>query len=164
MKKITTLSAYFSHSGNTQVIARQIHEKAGGDLFRIVSKDPYPAEYNAVVERARKELDRDYLPALKTTVADMDAYSRIFIGYPNWWGTVPRPVAAFLSAYDFSGKTIAPFCTHEGSGLGQSIDDIKKACPQSTVLEGIAIRGGDVRNAQGPVTAWLKDIDRIMDT
>lgn len=79
----------------------------------------------------------------------------IFLGYPNWWGTMPMAVFTFLKEYYLSGKTIVPFCTHEGSGLGRSISDIQKKCPQSTVFEGLAIRGGSVHNAQNEVVGWL---------
>jgi len=158
MKTGPALSAYFSHSGNTRIIARQIHETVGGDIFEIVPVDTYPADYDAVVEQAKKEKNARYLPCLKTKVMNMDPYSIVFIGYPNWWGTIPRPVATFLSEYDFSKKTIAPFCTHEGSGMGHSVADIRNACPQSTVLDGLAIRGGSVTHAGNEVTAWLREI------
>jgi len=155
MKK---LLAYFSHSGNTRVIANKIHEKVGGDIFEIVPVDPYPRDYDAVVERARKELSNDHRPKLKTAMVNMNAYTMVFVGYPNWWGTIPRPVAAFLEGNDFSGKAIAPFCTHEGSGLGRSVMDIKKLCPQATVHDGLAIRGGNVTNAQNEITGWLRKL------
>jgi flavodoxin len=158
MKKVSALTAYFSHSGNTREIAHQIHETVGGDVFEIVSVHPYPDDYNEVVEQARKELKKGYRPSLKTKVENMDSYNVVFIGYPNWWGTMPMPVFTFLEEYNFSGKTIAPFCTHEGSGMGRSVADIKKMCPQSTVLEGLTIRGGDVKNAQDEVSGWLREI------
>jgi flavodoxin len=82
----------------------------------------------------------------------------VFIGYPDWWGTIPAPVRTLLSDYDFSQKTIAPFCTHEGSGLGRSVSDISKLCPKSTVLEGVAIRGRDAKTAQNKVSEWLQEI------
>ena len=91
----------------------------------------------------------------------MDSYNVVFVGYPNWWGTIPMPVATFLSEYDFSGKDIVPFCTNEGSRFGQSITDIKKLCPKSTILNGLAIRGGDVRNAQSKVSEWLRELEMI---
>jgi flavodoxin len=153
-KKI--LIAYFSHSGNTRVIANQIHESVGGDIFEIVTVNRYPGDYDEVVEQARKELREEYTPELKTKVENMESYNVVFVGYPNWWGTMPRPIATFLSAYDFSGKTIAPFCTHEGSGLGRSATDIKELCPQSTILDGLAVRGRDVKKAQKEVSEWLR--------
>ena len=158
MKKSSVLSAYFSHSGNTRAIAEMIYKNAGGNIFEIVSVDPYPADYDAVVEQAKKELDTEFRPRLKTKVTDMDSYTTVFVGYPNWWGTMPRPVAAFLSEYDFAQKTIAPFCTHEGSGLGRSVKDIRKLCPAATVLDGLAIRGGSVNHAQDAVAGWLREI------
>ena len=155
-KKI--LVAYFSYSGNTREIADQIHKSVSGDIFEIQSVKPYPDDYDAVVKQARQELKSGEKPALKTKVENIKPYDLVFIGYPNWCGTIPAPIMAFLSQYDFSGKTIAPFCTHEGSGLGRSAADILLFCPQSTVLDGIAIRGSDVKTAQNKLSEWLQKI------
>ena len=155
------LVAYFSHSGNTRVIATQIRESVGGDIFEIVAVDPYPSDYDAVLEQARKELREEYRPELKTKVENMESYEVVFVGYPIWWGTIPMPVATFLSEYDFSRKTIVPFCTHEGSSLGRTVTDITKLCPQSTILDGLAVRGGDIKNAQNEVSEWLHEIGMI---
>lgn len=155
-KKI--LIAYFSHSGNTREIAKQIHKNTGGDIFEIQAVQPYPTDYDTVVDQARRELDSGYLPALKTKVGDIRQYDVIFIGYPNWWGTFPAPVKTFLTQHDLSGKTIVPFCTHEGSGLGRSVADISKLCAKSTVIEAIAIRGRTVKSAHGKVTEWLQKV------
>ena len=155
-KKI--LVAYFSHSGNTREIANQIHKSAGGDIFEIQSVKPYPHDYDAVVQQARQELDSGYKPTLKTKMENIKSYDLVFIGYPNWCSTVPAPVRTFLSEYDFSGKTLVPFCTHEGSGLGRSATDISKLCPKSTLLDGVAIRGRDVKTAQNKVSEWLEKI------
>ena len=152
------LVAYFSHSGNTREIANQIHKRAGGDIFEIQSVKKYPADYDAVVEQARKELDSGFKPELKTKVENIKSYDLVFIGYPVWWGTFPAPVKTFLSEYDFSGKTIAPFCTHEGSSLGRSAADISKLCPKSVLLNGAAIRGSVVKTAQNKVSEWLREI------
>ena len=152
------LVAYFSRSGNTREIANQIHKSVGGDIFEIQSVKPYPHDYDAVVQQVRQELESGYKPALKTKIENIKSYDLVFIGYPNWWGTVPAPVRTFLSEYDFSGKTIVPFCTHEGSGLGQSATDISKHCPKSTLLGGVAIRGRDVKTAQNKVSEWLQKI------
>ena len=152
------LVAYFSHSGNTREIANQIHKIVGGDIFEIQSVKPYPHDYDAVVEQARQELDSGYKPALKTKIENIKPYDLVFIGYPVWWGTFPAPVKTFLSEYDFSGKTIAPFCTHEGSSLGRSAADISKLCPKSALLNGVAIRGSVVKTAQNKVSEWLREI------
>jgi flavodoxin len=155
-KKI--LVAYFSHSGNTREIANQIYENVGDTIFEIQSVDLYPSDYDGVVEQAKKEMQSGYRPMLKTEIEDMESYEVVFVGYPNWWGTIPMPVATFLSKYNFSGKTIVPFCTHEGSRFGRSVTDITKLCPQSTILDGFAIRGRDIKNAQDEVSRWLREI------
>jgi len=152
------LVAYFSQTGNTKVIADQIHENIGGDIFEIKTVDPYPTDYNTLVDQAKKEQKENYRPKLATKVDNIDSYDIIFIGYPNWWGTMPMAVFGFLEQYNLSGKTIVPFCTHEGSALGQSVDDIKKTCPQSTILEGLAVRGKNVNNANKDVLNWLNKI------
>jgi flavodoxin len=150
------LVAYFSWGGNTREIAGQIHQKTGGGLFEIKTVSPYPKEYRPTVEAAKKEQEAGARPKLAEQVGGMDSYDVIFLGYPNWWGTLPMPVFTFLESYNFSGKTIIPFCTHEGSALGRSVSDIKKLCPQATVRDGLAIRGGKVKRAQDDVTAWLR--------
>ena len=152
---VKILVAYFSHSGNTREIANQIHGIVGGDIFQIEAVKPYPDNYDAVVERAGQELHSGYRPALKASIESIEPYDMAFIGYPNWWGTIPAPVRVFLTEHDFSGKKIAPFCTHEGSGLGRSVADISKLCPKSALLESAAIRGRDVKTAQNAVSEWL---------
>ncbi len=102
------LVAFFSHSGNTEAVANQIKEKVSSDLFEIKTVESYPADYNAVVDKAKKEQAADYRPILGTKV-DMDLYDVIFIGYPNWWGTTPMAIFSFFEEYDFSGKTIIAF-------------------------------------------------------
>jgi flavodoxin len=94
-------------------------------------------------------------------VADMDSYEVIYLGYPNWWGTMPMAVFTFLDSYDFSGKTIIPYCTHEGSGMGSSERDIKKLCPHAKVLSGLAIKGGTVGKADKDLANWLRKLDLI---
>ncbi|OGV51121.1 MAG: flavodoxin [Lentisphaerae bacterium GWF2_52_8] len=154
-KKI--LIAYFSHSGNTREIAKQIQKLTGGDIFEIQVVKPYPNEYNAVVEQAKKEINSGYKPELKNKVEDIGKYDVIFIGSPNWWSTIAPPVTAFLSCYDFSGKTIVPFMTHGGGGFGHSINDIKKLCLKSSILDGHAFQGSDVKKAQDEVAKWVHE-------
>ena len=154
MNKI--LTAYFSHSGNTRQIANQIHKSAGGDIFEIQSVKQYPYDYDAVVQEAKQELNSGNKPALKTKIENIGKYDLVIIGYPIWWSTFPAPVKTFLSNYDFSKKTIVPFCTHEGSGLGRSVTDIANLCPKSILLEGVAIWGRDVKAAQNKLSEWLR--------
>jgi flavodoxin len=153
-KKI--LIVYYSRTGNTRELANQIHKIVGGDILELQPVEPYPEDYEAAKERASQELKSDSKPALKTKVKDIWAYDVIFVGTPIWWGTMAAPVKTFLSQFDLSGKTIITFCTHEGSGLGRSVADISKLCPKSILLEGIAIRGSDVKTAQSKVSEWLQ--------
>lgn len=155
------LVVYFSHSGNTREIANQIYEKVGGDTFEIKTVNSYSSDYDTVVAQAKQEQQSGYKPELKEKVSNIDSYNVIFIGYPNWWGTMPMAVFTFLESYNFSGKTIIPFCTHEGSTLGRSVDDITKLCPKATILEGLAVRGGDVKKAHNDVAEWLSKIGMI---
>jgi flavodoxin len=170
MNQTKPLVAYFSRSGNnyvggrivdlpvgnTEVAATLIQELTGSDLFRIEPVQAYPSDYHEATEVAQQELARQARPALSGSVADMAGYGTVYLGYPNWWGTIPMAVATFLEAYDFSGKTIVPFCTHEGSGLGHSERDIQALCPRARVAPGLAIKGGNVQKAGKDIAAWLK--------
>ena len=155
------LVVYFSHSGNTRAIAKQIHGKVGGTLVEIETVQPYSRVHNEAVEQARKEVNEEAFPKLKTKIENMASYETVFLGYPNWWRTIPRPVATFLSENDFTGKSIAAFCTHGGGGLGRSISDIKKMCPRATVFDGLDVYESSVRNAEREVSAWLHKIGMI---
>lgn len=155
------LVAYFSHTGNTEVIAGMIAEQTGGDLFHVETTTVYPEEYNDLIAQARQEQDDDVRPELASSVADMVAYDTVFIGYPNWWGTMPMTMFTFLESYDFSGKTVVPFCTHEGSALGSSESDIAELLPDAELLDGLAVRGQTAQNRQDEareaVTDWLRE-------
>jgi len=154
------LVVYFSHSGNTREVANQIQKNIGGDIFEIQSEVPYSDDYDTVVAQAKKEIENNHNPALKSKVKNIESYDTIFIGSPCWWSTVAPPVKTFLLEYDLSGKTIVPFMTHEGSGLGKSVDDISKMCSKSNVLEGLAVRGGSVKNSQNKIIEWLNKIKK----
>ena len=142
--------------GNTEVIAKKIAALTGSELFHIEAVKPYPADYDESTEVAKIELGENARPELTASVPDFDAYDVIYLGYPIWWGVMPMPVLTFLESYNFSGKTIAPFCTHEGSGLGMSERYIRQACPQATVLPGLAIIGHLREKADQSLKDWLK--------
>jgi flavodoxin len=144
--------------GNTEVVANMIQKITGGVLFHIESVAAYPNDYKEATEVAKNELRAKARPKLTGQVENMGAYDVIFLGYPNWWGTMPMPVFTFLESYDFSGKTIVPFCTHEGSGLGHSEKDIAKACPKVTMLKGIAIHGTNASSANSNVSSWIDEL------
>ena len=145
-------------TGNTEVIAKMIQDMTGGDLFHIEAVHAYPKDYTETTDVAKEEFRTNARPKLTRHSGSMASYDVIFLGYPNWWGTMPMPVFTFLEESDYSGKTIFPFCTHEGSGLGRSVSDIRKMCPKSTVREGLAIRGGEVKNAKNEVSGWLGEL------
>ena len=167
------LIAYFSRAGenynvgylktgNTEVMAGYIHEGLpDSDVFRIEPVVPYPDKYEECKGVATKEQRENARPAVKSRVADIKAYDVIYIGYPIWWGTMPQIMLTFLDEHDLSGKTIIPFCTNEGSGFGRSVTDLKKRLPASKFLEGLAVRGSNVKNARKEVIAW---IDKTMKT
>jgi len=144
--------------GNTEIIANIIKEETKGDVFQIKTVDSYPEEYRDTTNQASKEQKANARPKLASHVDNMDDYDVIFLGYPNWWGTIPMPVYTFLEEYNFSGKAIIPFCTNEGSGMGSSKKDIASLCPNAKLLDGLAIRGGDVNSsdARKSVIAWIK--------
>ena len=142
--------------GNTEVIAKKIQAMTGSNLFEIDTIKDYPEDYTKSTNLAMKEKKEIARPVLTTTVENMESYDTIYLGYPNWWGTFPMAVFTFLESYDFSGKTIFPFCTHEGNGLGNSEWDIKELCPNAKVKNGIAIRGGSVNKADKEIISWLK--------
>ena len=152
------LVAYFSHTGNTRAIAGMIQEATGADVFEIVPANPYLESYGDVLARARQELKDSVMPELKSEVPDLAPYDVIFVGSPNWFNTIVPPVMTFLSGSDFSGKTIVPFMTHGGGGLGKSVQDIQRLAPGATVLEGRAFRGDAVEDAGEDVLAWLRGL------
>lgn len=144
--------------GNTQVIAEKIQQNTDADIFRIVPEIEYPLDYHECTEVAQKEKSSNARPKYKGNVANFDNYDVIYLGYPNWWGTMPMVVCTFLETHNFEGKTIHPFCTHEGSGMGNSESHIQKLCPNATVTKGLAITGSTVNNASADkaVANWIK--------
>jgi hypothetical protein len=143
--------------GNTEVIAKKIQALTGYDLFEIDTMKQYPIDYMETTRVAQRELDAEARPELTETIYNMDDYGVIYLGYPNWWGTFPMAVATFLESYNFAGKTIVPFCTHEGSGMG-CLSDIQMLCPEAVVVKGLAIRGGSVRSADEVVKSWIEKL------
>jgi len=160
-EKGQSLVLYFSHSGNTLALAERIHEQVGGDLAELKTANPYPPEYDTVVEQAKREQNDKYRPQLVTAFDNIDSYSVIFIGYPNWWGTMPMALFTFFEHYDLAGKVLVPFCTHEGSYLGRSVTDMQALAPRATILDGLAVRGKAVesRSAGNDVADWLADLN-----
>lgn len=142
--------------GNTEIAAGMIQKLTGADMFRIEQVQPYAKGYNECIEQAQADQRRDARPELKAYPESLEMYDTIYLGYPNYWSTMPMAVFTFLEHFDFTGKTIRPFCTHEGSGMGASERDIRRLCPGAQVEEGLAIRGCGVKSAEAEIADWLR--------
>ena len=152
------LILYFSHSGNTRRLAEQIHGRVGGDMVELKTVEPYPQDYDTVVDMAQKEQRSNARPQITTEIPNLDEYRTVYIGFPNLWGTMPMPFFTFLEKYNLGDRNVIPFCTHEGSRFGRSESDLKKLCPQAHLLKGFEVRGSRVSGAQKDVDAWLNDL------
>ena len=155
------LIVYYSWSGNTRYTAQLIKKFTNADIAEIIPEKPYPNAYRQTVDIAKKEADAQYKPPIKTKIPNLSEYEVIFIGSPNWWGTIASPVRTFLSENQLNGKKIALFMTHEGSRTGHALSDLKKMCPQSEILDPLAIRGSAVKEAGSDIENWLKSLKII---
>lgn len=141
--------------GNTEVAAQMICKCTGAELFKIDPCVPYSEDYSGCLEEAMQDQKRRARPELKAYPEHLAAYDTIYLGYPNWWGTMTMPVFTLLGHCGFLGKTIKPFCTHEGSGLGTSEDDIRRICPGVIVKSELGIHGANVILAGEIIDNWL---------
>lgn len=160
---------YFSHNGetlldgrhqqvsfgNTEVVAKIIAEKVTGKLVQIMPNEPYPVDYQAVLDRAEHEMKQTVLPEIVPIKHDFHADGKIFLGFPIWWNTLPMAVKTFLKQVNFDGKKVYPFCTHEGSGFGKSRQELQQLLPKADIQKGLAVRGFRVTCAQCAVNNWL---------
>ena len=145
--------------GNNEVIVEKIKAQLpNADVFRIDTVKKYSPDYMVCIEEAKQELRAKARPELTAKVEDMDRYDTIILGYPNWWGLPPMAVFTFLESYDFSGKKIVPFCSHEGSGLGGSIRHIRQAVPDADLTEGVAIHGAAASHCDREVKLILEQV------
>ncbi|MBR3511291.1 MAG: NAD(P)H-dependent oxidoreductase [Alphaproteobacteria bacterium] len=158
------LTVYFSVSGNTERLANAIHENAGGDIIRIEPLNPYPVDdyhNKSFTDLAQQEKTDGTRPEIKDIDINLDEYDTIFIGYPIWWGSMPMAVYTFFDKYDLSGKTIAPFNTHEGSGAGDSHGEIMRLEPDATIVDGLSVYGSNTTEDQSEtVKSWLEKIGK----
>ena len=163
------LVVFFSHAGdnysvgdikvgNTKIVADYISELTGAAQFEIVTHKYDGMAYRPLCDLAKEEQQKGELPPFEGEPGDLSQYDTVFIGGPVWWGTWPQVVFTFFSKYDLSGKTVIPLTTHEGSGLGNCVEDVKKAYPKATVLDGFSMYGHDAREGKGRVEKWLKKI------
>ena len=166
-----TLIVYLSRTGNTRKVAEMIHSQTGGTLQPLHLQTPYPDDYKTTVAQFAKENEEGILPPLATRIADMDSFDLIYIGFPTWGMKLPPPLKTFLSDYNFSGKTIIPFNTNAGYGVGRGFSTIGQLCPKANILRGFTIKGGIERDGillgitgeyqrhvKRQVEEWLKDL------
>lgn len=146
--------------GNTEKAARMLAELTGGRLYRIEQETPYAEEYSVCIAQAKRDLQSGARPPLKNALPSLDGYDEIYLGYPNYWGTMPMAVYTFPERYSFAGKTIHPFCTHEGSGLSRTESDIAQAAAGAVVTKGLAIHGSAADSARPALAAWIQEENR----
>lgn len=142
--------------GNTEIVIGFMKEMIEADCFRIEMKNPYSPVYMTCIEEAKKDLHNQARPELTSYPDGIEGYDTIVLAYPNYWGTFPMAVATFLEHYDFTGKTILPLCTNEGSGMGGSEKDIKKLVPGAEIRKGLPITGSDAASSCENIRRWLK--------
>jgi flavodoxin len=146
--------------GNTQFIAQCIQRAAGGDLFAIETVQKYPGSHAPLLDFADAEKRKNARPRLQRRIPDPDNYDVIFLGYPNWNADLPMPLYTFLEEYNFSGKTIAPFSTHGGSGFSNTIRTIARLQPRATVItNGFTVSRNTVGNAENDVRNWVRRLN-----
>ena len=149
------LIAFFSWSGNTRGAAQEIQRQTGADIFEITLVHPYSTNYNTVLMEAQEDQHKQARPEIAEHIENFDDYDIILLGYPNWWASIPMPIASFLEEYDFSGKTIIPFCSHGGGRFGQSLTTIAKLAPDAIMGTGLSIHYSGGSALPDDVSAWL---------
>lgn len=156
MSDYKSIVLYYTWAGHTKNMAEIIAKQTGADIQEIVPETPYTKNYNDTVNQAKKEIYKGYCPPIKEIIYDLTEYDVVYLGTPIWWGTMAPPVATFLKENNLSGKTIMPFTTHGGGGKGHSDEDIKKMCPNATVLNMYTAYEGGGNNAEKEIADWLK--------
>jgi flavodoxin len=149
------LVAYFSRSGNTRVIAGQLHRELPADLFEIRPSQPYPEDYEQTVAQASREREAGFRPTLAGRVQNLSAYEVVWLGFPIWGQSVPPPVRAFLATHDLSGKSVRPFITHGGYGLGDSLSVLRADAPGARLLPAVSMEADQERRTMNQVREWL---------
>ena len=142
--------------GNTERVAEFIAAAVDADLFQVETVEPYSESYMECIEEAKAELNEGARPEVKALPETIDGYDTVFVGYPNWWGTMPMCMLTVLESFDWTGKRVAPFCTNEGSGMGTSERDLVKACRGATIERGLSITGNQAAGSQSKVVSWAK--------
>ena len=141
--------------GNTEIVCDIMKDLIPADMFKIEMKNPYSPDYMTCIDEAKKDLRDNARPELVSMPASIEEYDTVILAYPNYWGTMPVAVYTFLEAFDFTGKTILPLCTNEGSGMGSSERDIKRVCSGAEVKKGLPITGSHAADSEASVKRWL---------
>lgn len=167
------LVVYFSHTGenysvgsittgNTAIVGGLIADEVGADTFEIRTEETYPSGYDDCCDVAKAEQAADARPGLVGSLPSLDGYDMVFLGYPIWWGDMPMAVYSFMEACTWQGRTVAPFCTHAGSGLSGTPSSVASSCTGAAVTDGLAITGVTAQNdratAQADVSSWLSGL------
>lgn len=145
----------YVETGNTEIVCNLMQDLIPADSFKIEMKHPYSPVYMTCIEEAKKDLRSGARPELVSSPESIDAYDTVVLAYPNYWGTMPMAVVTFLEKYDWTGKTILPLCTNEGSGLGSSERDIKKYAQGATLKKGLSVTGSQAANAKPALQKWF---------
>lgn len=153
-----SLVVYFSWSGNTENVAKSIQSQTDSDIFEIVPATPYSDDYDTVVDLAQEEQRNNARPAISGSIENIDQYDVVYVGFPNWWGDMPMILYTFFDTYDLSGKTVALFCTSGGSGLSNTVNEVKELEPNATVTEGLHIGSSSSSDPDDAVSEWLSEI------
>lgn len=165
---------YLSRTKNTKAVAEIIQQKVGGKLISIELVNPYPENYQAMVAQVVRENEEDYLPPLKTKIDSIEKYDVVFVGFPTWDMKLPPPMKTFLTKHNLTGKTVVPFNTNAGYGVGSGFNKVSELCPKSNVLQGFETKGGIERDGilfvmkdekavqvEKEVTSWLRTLNLI---
>ncbi len=144
--------------GNTETVAEMLQELTGADIFQIKQLVEYSDDYSKCAEEVKYDFENNVRPELDEYLQETDKYDTIYLAYPSYCGTMPMVVFTFLEEFDFSGKTIRPICTNEGSGMGKSEEDIKRLCPDSEVKKGLSIIGSEASDSRMKLEEWLKKV------
>ncbi|MCR4634251.1 MAG: NAD(P)H-dependent oxidoreductase [Erysipelotrichaceae bacterium] len=143
-------------TGNTEVVVNHMKEMIDADVFKIEMKEPYSPVYMTCIDEAKKDLRNNARPELMHYLDNIDDYDTVILAYPNYWGTMPMAVLTFLERYDFSGKTILPLCTNEGSGMGSSEKDLRRYASGAQIGNGLSITGSKAADSDDKVEKWLR--------
>lgn len=149
------LIVYFSWSGNTEAVALEIQDQTGADIFRIVPEEPYTDDYDTLLGIAQEEQRNNARPEITGSIENFDSYEVVYLGFPIWWYVAPTIINTFLESYDFSGKTIVPFATSGGSGIGRTNESLKPSCPGATLMQGKMLNG---RLSETELKKWAESI------